>query len=69
MLRNAGSTIPEEREVSNVLHGVDYKEILTAETAPLSRAKVKISVSIDAVVAFTSHDTSAIQGVAAVELS
>jgi len=54
--------------VSKLLHGIDYKEILAAETAPLSRAKVKISVSIDAVVAFTSHDTNAIQGVAAVEL-
>ena len=53
---------------SKLLHGIDYKEILTAETAPLSRAKVKTSVSIDAVVAFTSHDTSAIQGVAATEL-
>jgi len=54
--------------VSKLLHGIDYKEILTAETAPFSRAKVKMSVSIDAVVAFTSHDTNAIQGVAAVEL-
>jgi len=53
---------------SKLLYGIDYREILTAETAPLSRAKVKISVSIDAVVAFTSHDTNAIQGVAAVEL-
>ena len=39
--------------------------MLTAETAPLSLAKVKISISIDAVVAFASHDTNAIQGVAA----
>jgi len=53
---------------SKRLHGVDYKEILTAETAPLSRARVKMSVSIDAAVAFVSHDTNAIQGVAAVEL-
>jgi len=53
---------------SKRVHDIDYKEILTAETAPFSRAKVKISVSIDAVVAFTSHDTSAIQGVAATEL-
>jgi len=54
--------------VSKLHHGIDYKEILTAEMAPFSRAKVKMSVSIDAVVAFTSHDTNAIQGVAAVEL-
>jgi len=53
---------------SKLLHGIDYKKILIAETAPLSRAKVKMSVSKDAVVAFASHDTSAIQGVAAVEL-
>jgi len=68
MLRNAGSTVPEEREVSQLLYGVDYVVTLTAETAPLSRAKVKMSVSIDAVVAFTSHDTRAIQGVVAIEL-
>jgi len=56
------------KKVSRPLHGVGYAVTLTAETAPFSRAKVKISVSIDAVVAFASHDTSAIQGVAAVEL-
>jgi len=55
--------------ISKLLHGINYKEILTAETAPFSRAKVNISVSIDAVVVFASHDTRAIQGVAAVELS
>jgi len=54
---------------SKLLYGIDYVVTLTAETAPLSRAKVKMSVSIDAVVAFASHDTRAIQGVAAVELS
>ena len=56
------------KKVSRPLHGVVYAVTLTAETAPLSLAKVKISVSIDAVVAFASHDTRAIQGVAAVEL-
>lgn len=35
----------------------------TAATAPLSRANVKISSSMDALVELTSHDTRAIQGV------
>ena len=68
MPRNAASTVPAEREVSEPLHDVGYAAILTAETAPLSLAKVKISFSIDAVVAFASHDTSAVQGVAAGEM-
>ena len=38
---------------------------LTAETAPLSRARVKMSSSMDASVELASHDTSAIQGVVA----
>lgn len=39
--------------------------IHTADTAPLSRAKVNISSSIDAFVAFLSQDTRAIHGVKA----
>jgi len=41
-------SVPAERKVSEPLHDVGYAATLTAETAPLSLAKVKISFSIDA---------------------
>lgn len=40
--------------------------LLTAETAPLSRASVNISSFMDASVAFLSQETSAIHGVDAI---
>ena len=41
------------------------KELLTAPTAPLSLAKVKMSSAKDISVAFLSQDTKAIHGVTA----
>jgi len=41
-------SVPAERKVSEPLHDVGYAATLTAETPPLSLAKVKISFSIDA---------------------
>lgn len=43
------------------------KEVLTAPTAPLFAASVKISLSSEAAVALLSHAMSAIHGVVAVE--
>jgi len=41
-------SVPAEQKISEPLHDVGYAATLTAETAPLSLAEVKISFSIDA---------------------
>jgi len=45
VVRERSESVPVEREVSEPLHEVGYAATLTAETAPLSLAKVKIYVT------------------------
>jgi hypothetical protein len=48
-----------------ILSTLSRRKILTAPTAPLSLASVKMSTSCDACVALASHETSATQDVVA----
>jgi hypothetical protein len=49
----------------SILSTLSCEKTLTAPTAPLSLASVKMSTSCDACVALASHETSANQGVVA----